>query len=67
MGAPVRHMISLIFAVLILIPPAGGQSEPPSCQQYWARQSQCGRGRCDAPSLERLRKECLREGRPQLR
>ena len=62
MRVTARHMISLVLAGLITIPPAGDEPEPALCKQYWAQRSQCARVRCDAPLLERLRKECLRDG-----
>jgi hypothetical protein len=61
------HVILLVFAGLITIPPAGDEPEQASCKQYWAQRSQCARGRCDAPAQERLRKECLRDGVPHVR
>ena len=60
-------MISLVLTGLVTTPPAGDEPEPPSCQQYRAKQQQCAMDGCDAPALEHLRKECLRDGGPHVR
>jgi hypothetical protein len=56
-----------LFAALITIPPAGDEPEPASCKQYRSQQAQCARDGCDALGLERLRKECLKDGGPHVR
>jgi hypothetical protein len=46
--------------------PAGAADQAPdrpySCRLYDDAQRQCAFGQCDARAIERLRKECLRDG-----
>jgi hypothetical protein len=55
----------LFFLAMQIWPPAYGQTpprEPYSCRLYYDEQRKCAFGSCDQRTLERLKRECLRDG-----
>jgi hypothetical protein len=67
-SGPRRAPLSLFFAGVILAvlfgaPPApAGTPIPYSCRLFHEEEHKCAFGACDKRVLERLRKECLRDG-----
>lgn len=61
-------MMPVILAMVLVaaIPAASLAGETPqtpySCQLLYDEQRKCGFGACDKRALERLRRECLRDG-----
>jgi len=60
---------TLLGLALILLAVPSGAAEPPrsaqapySCRLLYDEERKCGFGSCDARVVERLRKECLRDG-----
>jgi len=54
--------IALIGASPALAAPAQPEQRPYSCRLLDDEQRKCAFGSCDARTLDRLRKECLRDG-----
>jgi hypothetical protein len=54
----------LILALtLAVLPVCAADREPPySCRLLYDEQKKCGFGSCDKRAIERLMKECLRDG-----
>jgi hypothetical protein len=61
-------MPSLVFLMLLiaannsLAQPPPPKTEPYSCRLLYDEQRKCAFGSCDKHTIERLRKECLRDG-----
>jgi hypothetical protein len=64
-----RHRILLIAAIGVglvaqaSVTRAGSDNPPPySCRQLYDEQKKCGFGSCDKRVIDRLTRECLRDG-----
>lgn len=62
-----RPLILVALAVAAVATAAAADSPPPrepySCRQYHEAERNCGAfGNCDAKILERLKRDCLRDG-----
>jgi hypothetical protein len=56
--------VLLALAVVSAVPAIAAEppQRPYSCQLYDDAQRKCAFGQCDPREIERLRKECLRDG-----
>ena len=56
----------ILVLVLAAVPARAGQNTPPptpySCRLLYDEQRKCAFGSCDKRVIERLTKECLRDG-----
>jgi hypothetical protein len=60
----VAIVLGLFYGAMWLWPPARGAepARPYSCRLLDDEQKKCAFGSCDARTVDRLRKECLRDG-----
>jgi hypothetical protein len=55
-------MNAALFALLHVLPAAVADERPYSCRLFDDAQRQCAFGSCDRRVIERLERECLRDG-----
>lgn len=54
--------LGVLLGVLVAHPAASAPRDPYSCRLFWDAQRQCAFGSCDDRRLQRLRRECIRDG-----
>lgn len=55
--------MTLALLIALLTTPAAASEPPYSCRLLYAEQSKCSmEAKCDTRVLDRLRRECLRDG-----